>query len=135
MIEKSYSNYAWGIQYSGRAIFSDGTIYSWEFSSDESNLNNYNLNTAEGLKNYILENGNIIDKKVSEKDLKEIIGYIDSLEDIIDIKYPGADMGITVTSAWTNEGNKISLILDGDSVGENKTETAKKLISIIDKYL
>ena len=27
-----YSNYAWGISFSGSAIFDDGSIYSWKFN-------------------------------------------------------------------------------------------------------
>ena len=67
-----YSNYAWSAQYNGMAIVNDGTIYSWNLTGNIKNLGNYNVNSADGLKNYILENGKLENKKISAKDLEKI---------------------------------------------------------------
>ena len=135
LIEKSYSNYAWSAQYNGMAIFNDGTIYSWNLTGNMKDLENYNVNSADGLKNYILENGKLENKKISAKDLEKIEEYINNIEDSIEIKYPGADQGTTTISAWNSNGKEIILSVKVDSVGENKTNNAQELLKIINRYL
>ncbi len=135
LIEKSYSNYAWGSQYNGKAIFSDGTIYSWDSKNESDNWRNYNLTSIDELTDFLFDYGILEDTKVSKEDLEKIEEYINDLEDEIDIKHPGADMGTTVISAIKSDGKKIDLKLKGDAEGENKTKNAQELLEIINNYL
>ena len=129
----SYSNYAWGYSFSGTAIFSDGSIYTWK-ENDSSDVENYDLQTTKGLEEYILKEGKLKNKKVSDKDLKEIKKHINKVDDDINIKHPGADIG-TYSITIINKNNKqITLKCSGDSTGENQTENSQKLLKIIEKY-
>ena len=134
LVESSYSNYAWTAQFSGTVIFNDGTIYSWNSNNKKEN-GNYNINSTDGLKSYVLENGKKRLKRVTSKDIEKIENYINNLEDTIDIEYPGADQGTSRISVWNSDDQKITLSLKGDSVGENKSEIAQELLKLIDRYL
>jgi len=135
LIKKSYSNYAWGSQFNGKAIFSDGTIYSWDSKNESDDWRNYDLSSIDELTDFLSEYGNLENTKVSEEDLEKIKDYINDLEDDIDIRHPGADMGTTVISAINSDNEKIDLKLKGDSEGENKTKNAQELLEIINNYL
>ena len=135
LVEESYSNYAWTAQFSGTAIFNDGTIYSWNSDNNKKENGNYNINSADGLKSYILENGKKRLKRVTSEDIEKIENYINNLEDSIDIGYPGADQGTNRISVWNSDNQEIKLSLKGDSVGENKSEIAQELLKLIDRYL
>lgn len=137
LAEKTYSNFAWGIQYNTSLIFNDGTIYSWNYSEQTYDFPFASEETSsdEYYKNYILENGKKSIKKVSKADLELMENYIESLENSIKIKYPGADQGTSTTSVWNSNGTEIKLRLSGDAQGKNTEENAKELLEIIDNYI
>lgn len=139
LIEKSYSNYAYKAVFNGEIIFSDGSIYTCSFAGSMNDSKNYNINSEEGLKEYIINYGVRKIKKVSSSDLKEIENCIVNLNDTISnnkfaLNYIGADQGTSSISVW-KDGKEIILKSSGDVVGENKTEYSQKLLSIIDKYI
>ena len=130
--EKSYINFAWGFQYSGMAIFNDGTIYKWNF---EGSHIDYKVNNLEEHRKWILEHGSKVGKKVSENDLQESEKIAANLENNIDLKNTAYDAGSNSISVWNADGKKITLKESGDYSGENKSNEAQRLISIISKYL
>lgn len=132
LAEKAYMNFAWGFQYSGMAMFNDGSIYKWNFEG--SNLD-YKADTSEEHSKWILEHGSLISKKVTEDDLEEIEKNIDNVENNIEKKNTAYDAGSNYISIWNTDGKRITLKESGDYTGENKSTTSQKLISIIDKYL
>ena len=135
LAEKAYINYAWGFQYRGKAIFSDGSIYEWDIlGSTEDTEYKYNANIEEQV-DWILKNGICINKKVSEKDLEDIKENINLVKDNIQIKWEGDDMGANYIDIWNTNKDKIRLRESGDGSGENKSIVSQKLIKIIDKYL
>lgn len=135
LAEKSYSNFAWGVQYTTSIIFNDGTIFTWNFSGSLNDYPFFNNDSKEYRINYILENGTKESKKVSITDLELMENSIESLEDSIKIKYPGADQGTSCTSVWNSNGTEIKLRLSGDAEGKNKEKNAKKILEIIDNYI
>ena len=130
--EKSYINYAWGVQYEGEAILSDGTIVKW------SNYDTYPLLQEMTEKsNWIINNSDIKIEKVSNKDLKELNQYISKIKD--EFKYEGsqgADMGSNCVKIYNYEEETIlKLSEQGDNVGKNNSEEAKRCLDLIEKYL
>ena len=142
LVSVSHSNYAWGITFSGSAIFDDGTIYSWDFNdSDDNDYTKYigdnNIDTKKGLEKFILNKGNIKVKKVSNNDLEKIENYINNLteEDTnFDITCHGADIGDTTISVYKND-EQLVLSRSGDCDGNSNSYSALKLLALIDKYL
>ena len=137
LAEKTYSNFAFGIQYTTSIIFNDGTIYTWDYSAQTYDFPFATEATSskEYYINYILNNGKKSSKKVSTTDLETMENYIENLEDSIKIQYPGADQGTSSTSVWNSNGTEIKLRLSGDSVGKNKELNTKKILKIIDSYI
>lgn len=135
LAEKSYSNFAWGVQYTTSIIFDDGTIFTWNFSGSLNDYPFFTNDSKEYRKNYILENGTKESKKVPITDLEFMENFIESLEDSIKIKYPGTDQGTSCTSVWNSNGTEIKLRLSGDAEGKNKEKNAKKILEIIDNYI
>lgn len=127
---KAYENYAWGFSYSGEAIFSDGTIYEWGVSEDYGSQG-----ITKTHEEWILENGRLIDKVVSENDMKKIRRNIDSLND--DFQRSESfmnDFGSEYISVWKNN-KEIYLEEYGDTPGKNDSKESQNLINIINKYL
>ena len=139
LLEYSYSNYAWGYQFHGKVLFNDGTIYSWNINGNygdaKNNRENYDVNTAEGLKEFVLDNGTKEEKKVSKKELEKIENEISQLDDKIETEHAAYDAGDSIISAWKTNGEKIRLKISGDFEGQNTTDHAKTLIKIAEKYL
>lgn len=133
LVVQKYSNYAWGFSFSGTAIFDNGSIYTWK-ESDNSITKEYEIETIEGIKEYILNEADLKTKKVSKKDLKQIKEQISKIDDDIKIEHPGADMGTETIFVIDEKDNKIILRETGDSVGENQTKEAQELLNIIEKY-
>ena len=134
MILNTYSNYAWGMTFNGSVIYDDGTIYTWNETS-QNKINQYNIGTAKGLKEYIVNEATKSNKKVNENDLNNLKKYIGTLKDDIKINYPGADQGTTTISVITENNEEIILKKTGDSVGENKTYESQAILEIVEKYL
>lgn len=132
--EKAHINWAWGFQYNGKAILNNGTIVEWDCNGDYSS---YKAETIKEKSNYILENCNLTGQKISSKDLKLINKYITEVDDVFERTGRGGnDMGSTYIKIYNYKNKKtLTLYNRGDSVGENQSSTAKKIIKIIDKYL
>lgn len=129
----SFSNYAWSAQYRGMAIFNDGSIYSWD-ETDKETMGKYKLGTADGVQEFILNEGYKNLAKVLKNDLVKIKELINQVENNIELNHVGADMGTTTISVINENNEEIKLKASGDSMGENKTEKAKELLEILDKY-
>lgn len=132
LAEKSYMNFAWGFQYSGMAMFNDGTIYKWNFEGSNAD---YKVNNSKEHGNWILENGSKVNRKVSETDLDEIEKNIANLENNIDRKNTAYDAGSNSISVWNDDNKEVILKESGDYTGENKSDSSQNLIKIINKYL
>lgn len=134
MIIDTYSNYAWGTQFKGTAIYDDGSIYTWN-ETDNTKLSNYKLGTPEGLKDFIKKEAKQTKGIINEKDLNNLKKYISTLEDNIKISYPGADQGTNTTSVINENNEEIVLKKAGDSVGENETHESQEILKIVEKYI
>ncbi len=132
LAEKSYINFAWGFNYSGMAIFNDGTIYEWNFVG---NRKDYDVNNLKEYENWILQNGSKVDKKVTKKDLNRIKKNIKNLENNIESENTAYDAGSSSILVWNDNKEKIILKESGDNTGENKSNVSQELIKIIDNYL
>ena len=72
------SNYdmKYGASFGGTAIFNDGSIYTWYYSSTKSDYNNYvgsySINTRDGFKEFIVDKAKKKEEKVSSGDLLKI---------------------------------------------------------------
>lgn len=130
--ENAYMNFAWGFQYSGMAMFNDGTIYKWNFEGSNAD---YKVNSTEEHAQWILEHGTRVSKKVTEDDLKVIEQNINNLYGSINSKNTAYDAGSNYITVWDSNNKQIILKESGDYTGENKSNTSQKLISIINKYL
>jgi len=132
IVEKSYINYAWGFQYKGEAILNDGTIVK---------CNKYDLNSlSDDIKeqsNWIINNSDIKIEKVSNKDLKKLNQYISEIKDEFEYEgSQGADMGANCVKIYNYEEKTIlKLSEQGDNVGKNNSEEAKRCLDLIEKYL
>lgn len=134
LVVNSYSNHAWSYTFSGTAIFSDGSIYTWK-ENNYSNVENYNLKTPEGLKQYILKNGKLQSKEISDNDLTKIENYINKIKNEIVLSYPSSDFGTSIISIYNNNDEKINIKYSGDTVGINQTYEAQELLKLLEKYL
>lgn len=130
----SYSNYAWGVTFNGKAIFNDGSIYSWNFNGTVKEFGNYDVASYDDIKSYIAKNGKKSKEKLSNNELDKMEGYIKRLNDLIDLKCMGADQGVSLIYVWSGD-KKIKLSSSGDCNGENVTYNGKRLLSLINKYL
>jgi hypothetical protein len=131
--ESSYKNYAWGFQFNGKAILSDGSIYKWNISN-----NDYSTDIPSDIDkytNWILENGTKSESKVSNDDLEKIQKYILELEDNIETTNTAMDAGSSSIKVWNENKEKIILKESGDFSGENTTSASQNLIALINKYL
>ena len=76
-------NFKSGATFGGIAIYNDGTVYTWYYSSSKSNYNSdlgqYSIKTKEGLTKYFTSKGTKKDYTVSGKDLRQIKRYINEL--------------------------------------------------------
>lgn len=133
LVIDTYSNYAYGSQFYGTAIFDNGYIYTWK-EDNNSNTQKYKIGTSEGLKEYILNEGKRKTKRVSNNDLELIREYVSQIQDDIKITHSGADQGTKSIYVIDEENNEIILKCSGDSNGENTTKEAKELLELIEKY-
>ena len=78
LAEDGFRNFSWSFQYSGMAIFSDGTIYKWDVNEKTSD---YKVTTREERTQWILKHGSKISTKVTKEDLEEMEILIRDLED------------------------------------------------------
>lgn len=131
IIESSYSNYAWGFQYSGILICKDGTMYKFNIS-DES-INDLNL---EDKYKFILENSEKKYKKVKNNDIYDIIEYSKNIDYSNYSEYDSDMLDSGVDSIYViSEGKRNEIYSFGDLNMSSNDENAKKILEIIDKYI
>ena len=131
----SYFNGAGTVKFSGSALFSDGSIYTWNFSGDEFTKGGYNLNTLEGVTNYILDRADESKNVVSESDLNTIKEYINNLtEEELEFKEDCRDTyNGTNTIEIVKDKEIIAISETGDCNGSASSENAQELITILNK--
>lgn len=138
LVEKSYTNYAWGERYRGMAICDDGTIYKWDMPEeyfDEMVI----FDTKTSLKyesDMILKYATKNNKSVSSKELEILKTNISNLSSYMSKNYGGNDMGSNIISVWNyDNGSRVVIKESGDFRGENTSEEAQRIIKIVNKYL
>ena len=140
LLEKSYTNFAWGQTYEGMAICTDGTVYKWNmddkyFDELSEAKYGYSLN-LEDASSIILKYAELTTIRVSSKDLESLKKNISNLNGYTSLEYGGSDMGSHSVIVWDYSKKQITTIKTyGDMVGENETEEAQEIIRIADKYL
>ena len=134
LVERSYINNAWGFQYYGKVICTDGNIYEFEF--DEYLNDYYSKDSLDKINKIIMENAKKTGETVSKKDLKNIEKNISKLKDKMEYSDEQAwDMGEFATKTWNYEKDERLVLKEfGDATGENTTQTAKDILDIVDKY-
>lgn len=90
LLTEFYSNFAWGYQSYGNVLFNDGTIYTWN-TTNKQDTDDYDLTTANGFKDFVLEKGDLTDIKVSSQDLDKIEEYANNLVDSIETEHVRED--------------------------------------------
>lgn len=128
LIEKSYSNYAWGHVYEGTFICTDGTIYKFDYSNSKS-MDKIN-------EEYMLKHSKKTHKKISKNDMKILYENAVNLKDKIKRKNVAMDAGSHSISVWVpNKNKKIYIKESGDFKGTNNTKESKVIRFILKKYL
>lgn len=129
------SNYSFkiGATYGGTAIFDDGTIYTWYYSSTKSEYNgyvgNYSINTKDGFTKFVMDKATKSEKNVSKGDLKQINKYIKNISE----KDVNCDIDYNKYSSITIYKNNEVIKLDmSDACDVNAN--IKELSSLINKY-
>ena len=116
LVVSTYSNFAWVSQYKGSAIFSDGTIYTWDFHGEDykENTKDYDLQSKDGLEKFILEKGTKKINSVSKSELKEMKKSINEFQDKdYNLDCHGADMGSSIVSIYQDD-KEITIRQSGD---------------------
>lgn len=134
LFQRVYENHAWGKNYSAIAIFDDGTMYTWNYEKNNENVNLNDIHTREGLEKILLDNGKYEGNVISKENVEKLKEYIEKLEDSIEVKHLGADQGTTTISVWKANDKKIDLIVEGDGIGENKTDNSQEILKIVGFY-
>lgn len=136
-----YDNHAWDSSMSGTAIFDDGTLYTWNYNESQDGafndyIKDYDINTLDGLKEFILDKGSRSDVIIPNSKLDYLKTGISHLEDDIDYIYscPGADMGQHTLSINKN-GNLVAIGQYGDCVGYSTSQSVVYLISTIGDFI
>ena len=82
IILHTYVNYAWGTQFNGKAIYEDGSIYTWN-DIDDILLKKYEIGTPNGIKDFIKNEATLSKTKIDKKDLLKIKESVSILKDTI----------------------------------------------------
>lgn len=134
LVEKSYSNYAWGYQYYGSAICSDGTIYTWDLSNGDYQMTSYDSLEDESFE--LIKSASPKITKVSKKDMERLKEAINNLNGYMSRKNVAMDAGSNTITVWNYTiDNTIVIKESGDYVGENESPEAQEIIRIVNKYL
>lgn len=133
--EKSYVTFAWGFQYTGEVICSDGNIYGFDHSYAAPDCPE-TLTSLENASEYVLSDAQISGKRVSNADMARINELIASLEDKNESRHNGYDAGANSVIVYDYaRGEKITLASEGGWIIENSTKNSKELQKIINRYL
>lgn len=141
LIEKTFINFASGFQYYGTIILENGDIYSVDVNKQEHYNKIFTLTEDEEMllnKNELLLNSKI--KKngsVKKKDLEKIKDEMNVLEETYTEPFGTAyDSGAFVMNVFDYNNKKIILLEQtGDWEKKNTSESAKKIIEIVNKYI
>jgi hypothetical protein len=134
LAEDSYANYAWGYQYKGVVICADGSIYTFDKNSDDIAVN---VNSAQEMNEYILNNAELSDIRVSDDDLQKILEYISQVDPDkhSEEKNTANDAGSYNIQIYDYAADsKVSLKETGDWESKNTSPNADKLVKLITKY-
>lgn len=141
LIEKTFINFAWGFQYHGTIILENGDIYSINVNEKDHYNKIFKLTEDEEIlfnTNELLLNSKV-DKKgsVKKKDLEKIKNEMKLLEETYTEPFVTAyDSGGYTTNVFDYSKNKIILLEEtGDWEKKNTSESAKKIIEIVNKYI
>lgn len=135
IVEVSYSNFAEQIQYDGSIILNNGVIYSWTFNGSMHEYDSY-FSTKDKLVKYAKENGNKVNKKVSQEDLSLLTKKSKKIKDDIKIGcISNPDMVGTKSYYVKNSNGMIALSSSGQCIGENENSNTKDVLKIINKYI
>ena len=133
-------NFKSGATFGGSAIFDNGMVYTWYYSSTKSDYNHYigsySLYTKDGIKKFIMDKGKLLDKSVSYSDLSQIKSLINKLkeEDVQSNCNEGKNIYSTLTLYKQDEEYKL-VTSSKECEEHNPTETMKKLQDILGNYL
>lgn len=132
------SNYdmKYGASFGGTAIFNDGSIYTWYYSSTKSEYNNYvgsySINTKDGFKEFIMDKAKKKEEKISSKDLSKIKKIIKKIKEE-DIKLNCNANEIKYSELVIYKKDEIfRLNISEDCSSSN--ESINELLSIINNY-
>lgn len=131
-----YYNNAWTKMCSGSAIFSDGSIYTWNLKGEQVNFDSNQLNNRTEMENYTLKNAQKEENIVSKEDLKKLKEYINKLpseEEAIILTCIGNDMGSGYFIAWKDDKTNI-LSINGDCYGSLENQYAEKIENVSNEY-
>lgn len=137
LVVNSHINFAWGFDFHGSAIFSDGSIYTWDSNKNSNGVVRFDLGDVEVLKEYIKSNGTKEENRVPEEDLdeiKEIISKLTKKETEFTSEHRAYDMGGGSISVYKDDV-EIELRKSGDYVGSGAGRNVSKLISLTKRHL
>ena len=120
--------------FGGTAIFDDGSVYNWYYSSTKREYNSYvggySMYTKDGLEKFVLEKASLSNKKVSKSDLEKIKDNIKKLKKPNNCQ--NGDVYSDITIFQNNEVVKFATSGNCDVTGNYRA--VKELAMIIDKY-
>lgn len=134
ILEKSFFNSYNGFEYSGIVLCNDGTIYTWK-SNDEISFSKNTSMKEKG--SWIVENGELLNKKISKSKMKKIEKYISLLEDENNNSVlKSAEEGTLTIRVWDYDDSKFYILKEtGGFETYNSNKYSKKLIEFVEKYL
>ena len=136
LVSSTYYNNAWQEQYSGAAIFSDGSIYSGSFIDDEIEIDKYDLNNKEDLEKYIKKYATIENYRVSKNEIaliKKYLKLVENSNEETSLNCESSDAGSFSVTGWYNN-KKIELSLFGDCSFKSDNKYVKKILKICNKH-
>lgn len=132
-----YYNNAWTKTYIGKAIFDDGSIYTWNLAGEEANFDTEYLNNKDKMEDFITNNAQKEEITISKNDLKSLKGYIKKLsseEENIALTCSGSDIGSGYFIVWKDDKTSKILSISGDCYGSLDNQYTKKINNITNKY-
>lgn len=134
ILEKSYLNSFNGFEYSGVALCDDGTIYTWKSNDEISFSKNISMKEKSA---WIVDNGEISNKKILKSKMKKINSYIKSLEDEeSNSVLKSTEEGTITIRVWDYKDSKFYILKEtGGYETYNSNEYSKKLIEFTENYL
>ncbi len=134
LAEKSYINFAWGFQYKGTVILTNGSIYRFDAGSQRERI--MKCRTAKDYSSLILDNLTEKASIVPQKDLEKIKKQAGNIKEKLQEKSAANDAGSTSVKIYNyTENRQILLDEKGDWIRKNTDKTAGELLKTINKYI